>query len=104
MLKNVNLKYPEIIRMSTCLLASSSVFTKQEKISKIIYEEFGGRGGPYPFTYFVAGNPDSRWLLNPFDRNNDWLIQFRKIETKLLENEICAEIGIQRMAKPLSEG
>lgn len=66
----------------------------QEKITRIISEDFGGGEGPYPFTYFVAGDPDSRWLPNPLDRNNDWLVQLRKIEAKLLENDICAEIGI----------
>lgn len=69
----------------------------QEKISRIIQEEFSGSEGPYPFTYFVAGDPDSRWLPSPFDRKNDWLVQLRKIEAKLLENDICVEIGIKRM-------
>ncbi len=84
--------------------ATPSISIGQENIRRIVTQEFGGSEGPYPFTYFVAGDPDSRWLPSPLDRNNDWLVQLRKIEETLLENGIWAELGIRRNIKPLSEG
>lgn len=74
----------------------------QEKIKRIIKDEFDGKEGPYPYTFLVAIDDKSLWLPNPEDRKNAWIVKLREIERHLLDRNIRAELGKYRLPERLS--